>query len=121
MLLGNSFVGTEEILKEVKFYFKPFFWFVYTSFVQNNISVSAIFRDPKNEDSYLNKNLFLPELNNLKNFSQARKDRMTSLTRIVGVKYIDDHIVTPDESSHFGFYAENSTSEVLKMEDTVEY
>ena len=46
---------------------------------------------------------------------------MTNLKFLVAVKYLKDTVVYPNESQHFGYYADETETTMMKMEDTDEY
>ena len=93
----------------------------YTPALQDVVAPAGYFKSIRRHKEYLEHCKFLPELNNEKNFSQARKDRMTSLKFLVAIKYLQDTVVYPKESEHFGYYADETETTFIKMEDTNEY
>jgi palmitoyl-protein thioesterase len=49
---------------------------VYTEFIQSHIGPAGYFRDAGNLDKYLSNSHFLPDLNNERDASPARKERV---------------------------------------------
>ncbi|XP_044124427.1 LOW QUALITY PROTEIN: lysosomal thioesterase PPT2 [Bufo gargarizans] len=94
--------------------------FCYTQFGQS-ISICNFWNDPHHHDMYINSSDFLapinserPELNTTewkKNFLRLRK--------LVLIGGPSDGVITPWESSHFGFYDENET--VVEMQQQQVY
>jgi len=78
----------------------------YLSFVQNNIVQASYWHDPKDELRYRRDCIFLPWLNN--EISERRnplfRENLLRLKYFVMVKFLNDSMVFPRESQHFGFY-----------------
>jgi palmitoyl-protein thioesterase len=49
---------------------------VYTGLIQSSVGPAGYFRDTARLETYLEKSHFLPDLNNERNFSQSRKDKV---------------------------------------------
>ncbi|KAH3798351.1 hypothetical protein DPMN_151950 [Dreissena polymorpha] len=71
-----------------------------------NISVSNYWNDPHHQDLYLKYSKYLAVLNNetFSPDSQKFKNNFTLLKRLVMLGGPDDGVITPWQSSHFGFY-----------------
>jgi palmitoyl-protein thioesterase len=93
----------------------------YTPDMQNNVAPAGYFRSIRRNKEYLERCIFLPYLNNQKDFSQQYKDRMINLNFLVAVKYLQDIVVFPNESENFGYYADETETTMIKMADTEEY
>ena len=59
---------------------------VYTESIQSTVGPAGYFRDAANLDKYLEKSHFLPDLNNERNPSQARKERVILKILILDLK-----------------------------------
>jgi len=95
--------------------------FVYTSLVQEHLGPAAYFKAPSKYQTYLEKNIFLPDLNNEK----TQKDttaaaKLAALDKALLIQFSEDTMVIPKESEWFGWYApgENVYGKVIDMEDT---
>mmetsp|Transcript_13712 Transcript_13712/g.20771 ORF Transcript_13712/g.20771 Transcript_13712/m.20771 type:complete len:372 (-) Transcript_13712:35-1150(-) len=79
----------------------------YVSFIQNHIVQAQYWHDPYNmEQDYMKYNIWLPEANNARDQKNDQyKKNLCSLNRFVMVKFTNDSMVQPRESSWFGFYA----------------
>lgn len=76
---------------------------VYTSFVQNHVGPAGYFRDPSRLNTYKEKSVFLPALNN-EGASQNsnRASRFSSLNDALFVMFAKDSMIFPKESAIFG-------------------
>lgn len=74
--------------------------------------------DPMNEDLYRTKSTFLAEINNEKVVNQDYIDRLQKLNKFVMVKFENDTIVQPVETSWFGFYKPGSDKELIPLEES---
>lgn len=95
--------------------------FVYNWIIQRLIGPAGYFKSLSKYSKYLKDSIFLPDLNNERNFSQQSKDRMQQLQALVLVKYTKDHVIYPNESEHFGYYADKTQTTMVKMADTELY
>jgi len=94
----------------------------YDKFVQNHVTQAEYWQDPLNYQEYLEKNIFLPDINNnLPEKNSTYKQNMESLNHLVLVKFLNDTMVQPRESEWFGFYIEGQDKEIQKMENTTLY
>lgn len=94
---------------------------MYEPIIQNEVAPAGFFKSIRLHKEYLDKCIFLPYMNNEKEFNQQYKDRMAGLKFVVSIKYLKDEVVYPNESEHFGYYADETESTIMKMEDTMEY
>jgi palmitoyl-protein thioesterase len=81
--------------------------FVYYRFFQAHIGPAGYFRNPKNLSKYLNKSVFLPDLNNERNFNIVKKERFLKLEKLMLIMFDQDTMIDPKETAWFGFYAED--------------
>ncbi|KAM3322113.1 hypothetical protein P3S67_003264 [Capsicum chacoense] len=75
---------------------------------------------PNDIGGYLRGCRFLPKLNNeIPNaFNSTYKERFSSLQNLILIMFENDLIVTPKESSWFGFYQDGSYTQVLPQQQT---
>ncbi|KAJ3225674.1 hypothetical protein HDU78_010581 [Chytriomyces hyalinus] len=89
----------------------------YLSWVQNRVIQAQYFKDPTNIARYLEKNIFLPYINN--EIESHRNEQYASslktLNKLVLIRFEDEKTVVPAESSWFGFYNDDK-SEIVGME-----
>jgi palmitoyl-protein thioesterase len=74
---------------------------VYFSYIQDFIGPAGYFRDPKDLEYYLNYSVFLPYLNNEKNYTQSIYDRFTALHGALFVLFSNDTMIFPKETAWF--------------------
>ncbi|XP_049963120.1 lysosomal thioesterase PPT2 homolog [Schistocerca serialis cubense] len=82
----------------------------YSSLGQHT-SVGNYWNDPYHKELYYNYSKFLPYINNeLESpYSSQYKYGLTKLDNLVLIGGPDDGVITPWESSHFGYYGENGS------------
>eukprot|EP01112_Ceratiomyxa_fruticulosa_P010251 TRINITY_DN2700_c0_g1_i2.p1 TRINITY_DN2700_c0_g1~~TRINITY_DN2700_c0_g1_i2.p1 ORF type:complete len:329 (-),score=53.52 TRINITY_DN2700_c0_g1_i2:71-976(-) len=94
----------------------------YEKFVQNHVTQAEYWQDPLNFDEYLEKNIFLPDINNnLDQKNATYKQNFESLNHFVMVKFLNDTMVQPRESEWFGFYVPGQDKIIQPMENTTLY
>lgn len=98
------------------------YWLFYSPDGQM-ISVGNYWNDPFHQDVYLQKNIFLPLLNNqtYNPYSEGNKTGITRLKKLVAIGGPDDGVITPWQSSHFGFYKTGSDTEIVDTKDQETY
>ena len=89
----------------------------YSDASQASLSFSNYWRDPLRLELYRQKSAFLADLNNEAAHPPNRTyaARLEHLEAFVLVASSADTIIVPRESSWFGFYADNSTSEIVPL------
>ena len=90
----------------------------YTGWLQRLLVQATYWHDPLNEELYKAKSTFLSEINNEKNVNQDYIDRLQKLNKFVMIKFANDTIVQPKETSWFGFYKPGSDTELLTLEES---
>ncbi|XP_070508698.1 palmitoyl-protein thioesterase 1-like [Chironomus tepperi] len=90
----------------------------YAGWVQRTLVQATYWHDPKNEDVYRTKSTFIAEINNEKSIKQKYIDRLQKLENFVMVKFMNDSMVQPVESSWFGFYKPGSDVELMTLEES---
>jgi len=96
---------------------------LYTPWGQKTFSVASYWKDPHHLREYCQDCKFLSELNNEvyhEKYGQYR-DNICKLLYMVLVQSTNDEVIVPQASSHFGFYAPNSHTEIVPMEVTPTY
>ncbi|GJQ69673.1 putative palmitoyl hydrolase [Trypoxylus dichotomus] len=90
---------------------------LFYSYVGQHTSVGNYWNDPYHQDLYYKYSQFLPYINNalLSNRSHEFKDGLLNLNKLVLIGGPDDNVITPWQSSQFGYYNENET--VINMKD----
>ncbi|KAK9701745.1 WD40 region of Ge1, enhancer of mRNA-decapping protein [Popillia japonica] len=90
---------------------------LFYSYVGQHTSVGNYWNDPYHQDLYYKYSHFLPYTNNalLSNRSVEFKSGIVKLNKFVLIGGPDDNVITPWQSSHFGYYNENVT--VIDMKD----
>lgn len=89
----------------------------YIKFVQNTIVQAQYWHDPKLDDEYRSKNIFLADLNNEKGNNETYKANLLKLEKMALIKFSKDEMVVPKESEWFGFY-DITGKNVIPMENT---
>jgi len=88
----------------------------YSALTQQTVSFSNYWRDPMRLELYREKSSFLADLNNELPVKNATyRLRLGSLSHFVLVYSKADTIIQPQESSWFGFFKPNSTTEVVPL------
>ena len=98
--------------------------FVQLGIIQDFVAPAGYFRETQDKihyDIYLALSRFLPYINNEKSHDKAEayKERFTSLNRLGLLMFLNDTIVYPMESEHFGEM--NSKGEHIEMRNTPLY
>ncbi|KAH8551170.1 Alpha/Beta hydrolase protein [Umbelopsis sp. PMI_123] len=90
---------------------------VYTEYVRKHVIQAQYYKDPKNYDVYLNKNIFLPDVNNEYPLRKNKtyRQNLLSLNKLVLIKFAEDETVRPAESAWFWFY--NEEGDLIPLED----
>ncbi|KAL7411819.1 Alpha/Beta hydrolase protein [Mrakia frigida] len=95
---------------------------VYTPYAQRNLVQAQYWRDPNHLDAYLEKNTFLPLINNelpsptSKNTTYA--SNLSSLSKLVLLRFTNESTVVPPISSWFGSIAPKSSLTQLASSDS---
>ncbi|KAF9957020.1 hypothetical protein BGZ72_002258 [Mortierella alpina] len=93
---------------------------VYSGYVRDHIVQAQYYKDPRNLERYLERNIFLPDINNelvIKNSTYAK--RLSSINKMVMFMFKDDITVKPKETAWFGFEDENGA--IIDLEDQDQY
>lgn len=77
---------------------------VYAPYVRDHLIQAQYYKDPKQLDNYLKKNIFLPDINNeLPQKNERYANNLRTLDRFVMIMFSNDTMVFPKESAWFGF------------------
>lgn len=73
--------------------------------MQDSLVQAEYWHDPLNEEKYKTKSLFLADINNEETVNVNYRLNLLQLTNLVLVKFEQDSMVEPNDSSWFEFYA----------------
>ncbi|KAJ2236828.1 hypothetical protein H4R99_004127 [Coemansia sp. RSA 1722] len=78
---------------------------VYSWYVRDHVIQAQYFKDPDNIEQYLERNVFLPYVNNeiADRREMVYKDRLRELEKLVLIKFEQDEMIYPASSAWFGF------------------
>jgi len=94
----------------------------YTPWVQDLIATAQYWHDPLNQTSYSHGSHYLALVNNEQEEQEPLyRQRMLQLHNFVMLKWTEDDIVIPRESSHFEFYTPGQSEEVAGLEESQLY
>ncbi|EGC33438.1 hypothetical protein DICPUDRAFT_154535 [Dictyostelium purpureum] len=94
----------------------------YSDHVQDNIAPAEYWKNPFKIPEYLEKSIFLADINNegeAKN--QTYKDNISSLSNMILSYSINDKTIVPKESGWFGFYADGNTDNIVPLQQQDQY
>lgn len=79
---------------------------LFYSYVGQHTSVGNYWNDPSQQQLYFNFSSFLPYVNNeIKTYNSTRfREGLLKLNQMVLIGGPDDGVITPWQSSHFGYY-----------------
>ncbi|KAI9323209.1 palmitoyl-protein thioesterase 1 [Dichotomocladium elegans] len=78
---------------------------VYSSYVQHRVVQAQYYKDPRNRQVYLERNVFLPRLNNeLPTKNSTYSDHLSGLDLFAMVRFTEDTMVKPSETAWFWTY-----------------
>lgn len=83
--------------------------------VQEHLVQAEYWHDPLDETQYRAKNIFIADINNERSINQTYKDNLLAIDNLVLVKFRDDEMVVPRESSLFGFFEPGQKERILPM------
>jgi len=94
----------------------------YDPFVQEHSTQCGYWQDPFNEEEYLAKNVFLPDINNnLDVKNETYKQNLMSLENFVMVMFDNDTLVQPKESEWFAWYIPGQAKQIQYLRDSPIY
>lgn len=83
--------------------------------VQEHLVQAEYWHDPLDEAQYRTKNIFIADINNERNINQTYRDNLLALENLVLVKFRDDEMVVPRDSSLFGFYEPGQKERIIPL------
>jgi len=94
----------------------------YVSWIQEFLVQAEYWNDPLDQDNYLNYNVFLPDINNEKEKkNDTYKQNLMALQNFVLVKFDEDSMVVPRETSWFGYYDPGQDQTTVTLFETPLY
>lgn len=90
----------------------------YEKDIQDHLVQAQYWHDPIHEEEYREKNIFLADINNENGVNQTYKNNLLQLDNLVLVKFEQDEMVVPRESSHFEFYVSGQTKDIQPLESS---
>lgn len=84
---------------------------LFYSYVGQHTSVGNYWNDPHEQDLFRQFSIFLPYVNNeiISTNSSQFRDNLLKLDKMVLIGGPQDGVITPWQSSHFGYYDQNDT------------
>ena len=79
-------------------------WGAYNTFIQSHFVQAQYWHDPLQQDTYAQYSQFIGPINNELEINESFKTNLQKLENFVMVKFLQDSMVVPKESSHFGYY-----------------
>jgi len=97
--------------------------FAYSYLMQKFVSFAGYWKDPLHYQTYLEKCMFLPYINNEIDHADATlfKNNICSLIKMILVQSTLEDVVDPADSSHFGFYPPKSLDTIEQLFDSEWY
>ncbi|KAI9202002.1 palmitoyl-protein thioesterase-like protein 1 [Polychytrium aggregatum] len=89
----------------------------YIPWIQNRVVQAQYYRDPRNIKLYLERNIFLPYVNNELNQNKQYADRLKSLHNLVLVRFEPDDMVVPRDSAWFANLDKDGAVVPLEQQD----
>lgn len=86
--------------------------------VQEHLVQAEYWHDPMKEREYSEKNIFLSDINNELARNQSYIENLAQLDNLVLVKFEQDEMVVPRESSHFEFYYPNQSERIQPLSES---
>jgi len=111
---GNNSVACETVRKLLNLG-------AYNPDVQPHLVQAEYWHDPLNEEEYLEKCVFLPDINNANSVNETYRKNFISLNKFVLVQFTEDTVVQPRESEWFGWYAPGQDKELVNVTETSLY
>uniref|UniRef100_A0A6G1SCG6 Palmitoyl-protein thioesterase 1 n=1 Tax=Aceria tosichella TaxID=561515 RepID=A0A6G1SCG6_9ACAR len=90
----------------------------YEEVVQEHSVQAEYWHDPWNESEYRAKNVFLPDVNNENTLNTTYKNNLLALENFVLVKFAQDDMVVPRDSSLFAFYEPGQNVVIKPLEES---
>jgi len=95
---------------------------VYEEFVQEHLVQAEYWQDPLNEDEYLNKSVFLADINNAHDTkNETYKQNLITLNLFSMTLFTEDTMVQPRISEWFGWYVPGQSESTQSLNQTALY
>lgn len=86
--------------------------------MQDALVQATYWHDPLDEEAYINKSIFLADINNEIRVNKTYVENLNNLEHLVLVKFDNDTIVQPRETEWFGFYEPGQAKKVVPLNMT---
>ena len=95
----------------------------YSKFMQNKLSAAELWNDPRHHLEYLNRNIFIPILNNEIShpLSEIFKRNLDNLEKWILFKSTNEKVVVPAESCWMNYYSYTNPSVIEDYKDSYQY
>ncbi|XP_035991397.1 lysosomal thioesterase PPT2 isoform X4 [Fundulus heteroclitus] len=115
--LAGQYGDTDYMMKAFPDSLKEYVYLLCYNKMGQDISVCDYWNDPHHRADYLSGNTFLPLLNGEKPhmFMKEWRDNFLRIKKLVMIGGPDDGVITPWQSSHYGFY--NASEYVVEMKN----
>ncbi|XP_013770827.1 lysosomal thioesterase PPT2-like [Pundamilia nyererei] len=116
LILSSYSTDTDYLQKVFHKTLKKNVHFICYNKLGQKVSICDYWNDPHQRLSYLRNNIFLPLLNGERPHSdmKAWRENFLQIEKLVLIGGPDDGVITPWQSSHFGFY--DSSENVVEMQ-----
>ncbi|KAL1543332.1 palmitoyl-protein hydrolase [Salvia divinorum] len=94
---------------------------IYSDYVQEHLAPANYIKIPTDLDAYESGCKFLPVLNNEFHKNSTYKKRFSSLENLVLIKFENDGVLVPKETSWFGYFPDGSWDPILPAQETTLY
>lgn len=88
----------------------------YTKAVQASLVQATYWHDPLQEEAYKAESTFLANINNEEEINEDYVENLQGIEKFVMVKFSNDTMVTPRESSWFQFYSPGQDKNILPLD-----
>ncbi|KAI8973197.1 palmitoyl protein thioesterase [Mycotypha africana] len=92
---------------------------VYSDYIQNRVIQAQYYRDPNNEQAYLNRNIFLPDINNENDRNETYKENLSALDKFVMIRFDQDVMIKPSFTAWF--WREQENHDLLPLKNQKQY
>jgi len=93
----------------------------YEEYIQESVVQAQYWHDPINEDEYKAKNIFLPDINQENAINETYRTNIKQLSNLVLVKFLQDTMVVPRESSWFGYFTPGQDKTIRDLKNSPLY
>ncbi|KAJ0000544.1 hypothetical protein NQD34_012386 [Periophthalmus magnuspinnatus] len=117
--LAGQYGNTDYLKKVFPKYLKKNIYKVCYNKLGQQLSICQYWNDPHHRDKYLKYNNFLPWINGEKQHQYINnwRDNFLRIKKLVLIGGPDDGVITPWQSSHFGFFDNNESLIEMKNQE----